>query len=90
MSDTASDSLIEYPCDFPIKVMGEAHEDFAGTVCHVVRAHAPDFDAGSIQARASTGGRYVSLTCTVRVQSREQLDNLYRDLSTHPAVAMVL
>ncbi|MFZ4499826.1 MAG: YbeD family protein [Burkholderiales bacterium] len=90
MSDTASDSLIEYPCDFPIKVMGEAHEDFAGTVCHVVRAHAPDFDAASIQARASTGGRYVSLTCTVRVQSREQLDNLYRDLSTHPAVAMVL
>ena len=90
MSDDVTGSLIDYPCDFPIKVMGEAREDFAGVVCHVVRAHAPDFDGASIRARASAGGRYVSLTCTVRVQSREQFDNLYRDLSTHPAVAMVL
>jgi len=90
MSAGAADSLIEYPCDFPIKVMGAASADFAGIVCHLVRAHAPDYDAASISTRASAGGKYVSVTCTVRVESREQLDNLYRDLSTHPAVAMVL
>jgi len=90
MSDGAQESLIEYPCDFPIKVMGMASDDFAGIVCHVVRAHAPDFDAASISTRASAAGKYVSVTCTVRVVSREQLDILYRDLSTHPAVAMVL
>jgi len=90
MSAGAADSLIEYPCDFPIKVMGAASADFAGIVCHLVRAHAPDVDADSISTRASAGGKYVSVTCTVRVESREQLDNLYRDLSTHPAVAMVL
>ena len=90
MSDGAQESLIEYPCDFPIKVMGAASDEFAGIVCHLVQAHAPDFDAASISTRASAGGKYVSVTCTVRVVSREQLDNLYRDLSTHPAVAMVL
>lgn len=84
------ESLIEYPCDFPIKVMGMASDDFAGIVCHLVRAHAPDFDSTSISTRASAGGKYISVTCTVRVVSRDQLDNLYRDLSTHPAVAMVL
>jgi putative lipoic acid-binding regulatory protein len=90
MSGDAPESLIEYPCEFPIKVMGAASDAFAGIVCHVVRAHAPDFDAETISTRASAGGKYVSVTCTVRVVSREQLDNLYRDLSTHPAVAMVL
>jgi putative lipoic acid-binding regulatory protein len=55
-----------------------------------VCAHVPDFDVASITSRPSSNGRYVSLTCTVRVVSREQLDNLYRDLSTHPAVSMVL
>jgi len=90
MSESAPESLIEYPCDFPIKVMGVASDEFAGIVCHLVRAHAPDFDVASISTRASAGGKYVSVTCTVRVVSRDQLDNLYRDLSTHPAVAMVL
>ncbi|MBU3693464.1 MAG: DUF493 domain-containing protein [Rhodocyclaceae bacterium] len=90
MSADAADSLIEYPCDFPIKVMGLASAEFAGIVCHVVRAHAPDFDGSTIRTRASAGGKYVSVTCTVRAVSRDQLDKLYRDLSTHPAVAMVL
>jgi putative lipoic acid-binding regulatory protein len=90
MSHGEADSLIQYPCDFPIKVMGAASADFPAIVCRMVRAHAPDFDAASIQTRASTSGKYVSVTCTVRAVSRDQLDGLYRDLSTHPAVAMVL
>ena len=84
------DSLIEYPCDFPIKVFGEARPDFAQAIAIVVQVHAPDFDSASIEMRSSSAARYTSLTCTVRVNSREQLDNLYRDLSSHPMVKMVL
>jgi putative lipoic acid-binding regulatory protein len=57
VSHSEADSLIEYPCDFPIKVMGAASADFPAIVCRMVRAHAPDFDAASIQTRASTSGR---------------------------------
>ncbi|HLP97691.1 MAG TPA: DUF493 family protein [Sideroxyarcus sp.] len=84
------DSLIEYPCDFPIKVFGLAQQGFAQAVATVVQVHAPDFDAARIEMRSSTGAKYISLTCTIRATSREQLDNLYRDLSSHPMVKMVL
>ncbi len=84
------DSLIEYPCDFPLKIFGEAQQDFAQAVATVVTAHAPDFDAATIEMRSSRNARYLSLTCTIRATSREQLDNLYRDLTSHPMVKMVL
>jgi putative lipoic acid-binding regulatory protein len=84
------DSLIEYPSDFPIKVFGDAKPGFTEAIAIVVKKHAPDFDAASIETRSSTGAKYTSITCTVRVVSREQLDNLYRDLTSHPMVKMVL
>ncbi len=84
------DSLIEYPCDFPIKVFGEAKQGFAQAIATVVLVHAPDFDATTIEMRSSSNARYLSLTCTIRATSREQLDNLYRDLTSHPMVKMVL
>ena len=56
----------------------------------VVQRHAPDFDAATLEMRASSAGKYLSLTCTINATSREQLDNLYRDLTSHPMVAMVL
>ena len=84
------DSLIEYPCDFPIKVFGEAKQGFAQAIASVVLVHAPDFDAATIEMRSSSNAKYLSLTCTIRATSREQLDNLYRDLSSHPMVKMVL
>lgn len=87
---TQQDSLIEYPCDFPIKIFGEAHADFAQAIAVVVQAHAPDFNAATIESRNSKTSRYISLTCTVHVTSRDQLDNLYRDLTSHPMVKMVL
>jgi hypothetical protein len=83
-------SLIEYPCDFPIKVFGEAKQGFAQAIATVVLVHAPDFDAASIEMRSSSTAKYISLTCTIRATSREQLDNLYRDLTSHPMVKMVL
>ena len=85
-----ADSLIDYPCDFPIKIMGAMQDTFAQTMVHVVISHDPEFHAGKLEMRPSTKGNYLSLTVTVRATSREQLDNLYRALSSHPMVKMVL
>ncbi|MDD5471324.1 MAG: DUF493 domain-containing protein [Sideroxydans sp.] len=82
--------LIDFPCDFPIKVFGVAQQGFAQAVAEAVKLHAPDFDAANIEMRASSGAKYLSLTCTVHVTSREQLDDVYRVLSSHPMVKMVL
>lgn len=83
-------SLIEYPCDFPIKIMGKAQPDFTQTALAIVKHHAPDFDTTTMSARASKNGTYLSLTCTIRATSRPQLDALYQALSSHPLVAVVL
>lgn len=85
-----SDSLLEFPCDFPIKIMGEVRDDFVQVMVTVVKAHAPEFDTASVKTRASARGRYLALTCTVHAISRDQLDNLYRELSSHPYVKVVL
>jgi putative lipoic acid-binding regulatory protein len=83
-------SLLEYPCDFPIKVMGRMQAGFAQTVLDVVQAHAPDFDGSTMEMRTSKQGKYLSVTCTIRATSREQLDALYKALCDHPMVVMVL
>ncbi|HJV87188.1 MAG TPA: DUF493 family protein [Noviherbaspirillum sp.] len=85
-----TDSLIEYPSDFPIKVMGVMQDAFAQTMVEVVQLHDPTFHSGKMEMRASSKGTYLSLTITVRATSREQLDNLYRALSSHPMVKVVL
>lgn len=83
-------SLIEYPCDFPIKVMGAHVEGFTAAIVHIARQFDPDFDGDTVEHRPSKGGNYLGLTITVRVTSREQLDELYRTLTTHPMVKVVL
>ena len=85
-----TESLIEYPCDFPIKILGRTQAGFAQVVLQIVQQHAPDFDGSTMEMRASRKGKYLSVTCVVRAQSREQLDNLYRALCDHPMVVMVL
>ncbi len=86
----SEESLLEFPCDFPIKVMGQRQDGFAQAVLETVLRHAPDFDAAAMEMRLSTKGNYLSLTCTFRAVSREQLDALYRELSAHPLVKVVL
>ncbi|AHV93543.1 YbeD family protein [Bordetella holmesii] len=90
MNIPPEDSLIEYPSDFPIKVMGKQHPDFAQTLTGVVLQFDPDFDPASVEMRPSKGGNYMGLTFTVRAVSREQLDALYRALHGHPMVSIVL
>ena len=83
-------TLIEFPCDFPLKIMGAAVPDFAQTIAALVRTHAPDFDPAKIEMRPSRAGNYLALTCTIRARSQDQLDLLYRALSSHPMVKVVL
>jgi hypothetical protein len=90
VADPVPPSLIEFPCEFPIKIMGARTDSFAQVVVEVVLRHAPDFDAGSVEMRPSSKGNYLALTCTVRAVSREQLDALYRELTSHPMVKVVL
>lgn len=83
-------SLIEYPCAFPIKVMGVRAEGFVEAIVSVARRFDPGFDAATVETRASRGGNYLGITITVTATSRAQLDELYRTLSTHPMVKVVL
>jgi putative lipoic acid-binding regulatory protein len=85
-----TESLIEYPCKFPIKVMGTKVDGFVHALTQVARQFDPDFDAATIELRESSGARYLGVTLTVTATSREQLDNLYRALSAHPLVKVVL
>lgn len=89
MTDPA-ESLIVYPSDFPIKIMGAMHDRFAQTMVELVQQFDPGFDAATMEMCPSAKGTYLSLTVTVRATSREQLDNLYRALSSHPMVKVVL
>jgi uncharacterized protein len=83
-------SLIKYPCAFPIKVLGPKVEGFEAAIAHVARQFDPGFDASSIEKKDSSGGKYLGLTITITATSRQQLDELYRSLSTHPMVKWVL
>jgi putative lipoic acid-binding regulatory protein len=83
-------SLIEYPSAFPIKVMGENVEGFVHAITHVAHQFDPKFDASTIELRPSSNNKYLGVTLTVTATSREQLDELYRTLSTHPMVKVVL
>jgi uncharacterized protein len=90
MPDPETPPLLAFPCEFPIKIMGLTQKGFAQAVIEVVARHAPDFDPATMEMRPSREGKYLSLTCTIRAVSREQLDALYRDLCDHPMVTMVL
>lgn len=83
-------SLMIYPCAFPIKVMGVKAEGLVHAITHIALQFDPQFDAATIELRESKGGNYLGVTITVNATSREQLDEIYRTLSTHPMVKVVL
>ena len=85
-----AESPLQFPTAFPIKVMGLTRDGFAQSIVAVVRRHAPEFDPSTVEMRTSSRGKYLSLTCTITATSRAQLDDLYRELTAHPLVVMVL
>ena len=89
-TSATSETLFEFPCAFPLKIMGLSDSALAQAVLAVVLRHDPTFDGATMAMRASSGGKYVSLTCTITATSKAQLDALYRELTTHPLVKIVL
>ncbi len=89
MSDN-QETLLEFPCDFPIKVMGRAEPGFDSLVVELVRRHAPDLNEEAVSSRPSKGGKWVSVTVTLRAESKAQVDAIYLDLTAHEKVVMAL
>lgn len=85
-----NETLIVFPCEFPIKVMGETHVDFTSEIIKTIKTLEETFDERKIEMRGSSGGKYISLTCTVYVTSKPQLDDIYRALTSHPMVKVTL
>jgi putative lipoic acid-binding regulatory protein len=88
--DARKESLIDYPSQFPIKVMGAKADGFVHAVTEIAKRFDPAFDATTVELRDSKAGNYLGVTVTVTATSREQLDDLYRALSSHPMVKVVL
>ena len=87
---SAQETLLEFPCAFPIKIMGRTEDGFANAMLEVVLRHAPDFDSMTMSMKASSSNKYLSLTCTINATSKQQLDDLYREITAHPMVVMAL
>jgi len=88
--DPRKESLIEYPCAFPIKVMGARVDGFAEAMVEIAKKFDPNFNPATLEIRPSKAGNYLSFTLTIRATSREQLDNLYLALTGHPMVKLAL
>jgi len=87
---TGQDTLLEFPCSFPIKVMGKSANDFDSLVFEIIKRHVHDINEGAVKTRDSRKGNFVSVTVTIEARSKEQLDNIYMDLTAHERVIMAL
>ncbi|MDR0234469.1 MAG: DUF493 domain-containing protein [Zoogloeaceae bacterium] len=88
--DSPPETLLVFPSPFPLKIMGRSGADLENIVAEIIRRHDPDFAEAGMEKRGSSGGNYLSLTCTVTATSREMLDALYRELTAHPSIRFVL
>ncbi len=86
----SEESLLEFPCDFPVKAMGYHSKEFPLLVLDIINRHTPEQNHTHFHVRESRNGRYQSITVTVRATSHAQLDAIYQDLSTHERVVMAL
>lgn len=84
------DTLLEFPCDFPVKIVGRADPGFEAMATEIVARHAGPLQPDHVRGRPSRDGKFVALTCLIRAESKPQLDALYEELSRHPDVLMVL
>lgn len=81
---------MEFPCDFPIKIMGRANLDFELKILSIIRKHTPDLGETAIRVRHSKEGNYMSITVTIPAKSKQQLDAIYQELSSEKTVLMLL
>ncbi len=85
-----ADPVFKFPCEFPVKAMGAADNEFDSLVVSLVRRHCPDLLEGAVKTRLSKGGRYMSVTVTVQARSRQQLDRIYMELTANEQVLVAL
>ena len=90
MGQTEKESLLEFPCDFDIKVMGESDENFSESIIKIIKKYDVNFNASKIEMKGSSNGKYISLTCNVYVISQKQLNKMYVELSKSPITNFVL
>jgi uncharacterized protein len=84
------DSVIEYPCEFPIKAMGISGDALQAAVMEIINRHVPDLATDALKSRPSSNGKYTAITITITAQNRAQLDAIYEDLSAHKLILMAL
>lgn len=84
------ETLLEFPCDYAIKAMGETSEQLDAIVVEIVRRHVEDINEGAVSTKQSSGGKFTSITVTIRATSKSQLDAIYQDLSSHELIKYVL
>lgn len=90
MTESDDNTLLKFPCKFPIKAMGKADADFDALVVSLIREHAPDIQEGAVKSRFSNGGRFISVTVTIEAHSKAQLDSIYHSLTAHEKIIMAL
>ena len=87
---STEETLLEFPCDFPIKAMGKADENFDSLVVQIIRKHVNDIHEGAVKTRMSRDNHYISVTVTITAESKQQLDDIYMELNAHEKVKMTL
>ena len=90
MKKSDEDTIIKFPCQFPIKVMGIASDDFDIVIFDIIKKHVSHLSKDAVKSRLSQEGNYVAVTVTIEAESRQQLDNIYLDLTEHKKVLMAL
>ena len=90
MKKSDQDTIMQFPCQFPIKVMGMASDDFDTMVVEIIKKHVTKLSKDAVKSRLSQEGNYVAVTVTIEAESRQQLDNIYLDLTEHKNVLMAL
>ncbi|MBI9043802.1 MAG: DUF493 domain-containing protein [Anaerolineaceae bacterium] len=81
---------LEFPCDFPLRVIGEGPQDFKAFVMEIIYRHIPDIDNNEVNSRLSSGGKYLAVSMNFIAQSREQMDALYIELSDQKRIKYIL
>jgi len=87
---SGEETLLEFPCEYPVKAMGETHPEFDRIVVEIIRRHAGDIAEGAVSSKQSSGGKYTSITVVIEANSKKQLNAIYQELSSHEAVKYVL
>lgn len=85
-SPAQDETLLRFPCDFPIKAMGRAEDGIESILLAIIERHAPETDKERVRTRASRNGRWVSVTVVIKARGKDQLDAIYRELSVHERI----